>query len=197
MRNQLIIIALAVSAASNFTFAENNKSILEVDKTNSTVIWTGKKVTGEHSGTIEILSGELEFSGAELSGGSFTIDMQSIKNTDLQDEAYRAKLENHLKSEDFFSTAKHPKARFEITQVAKKSDTDYDVTGDIEIKGIPGTITFPVQLNKANGQTAATGVITIDRSKFDVKYGSGSFFDNLGDKMIDDKFTLNISLTAK
>jgi len=197
MRKQVLLIALSIVAIGFSAFTSNEKkSTLSVNVEESKVVWFGKKVTGEHTGAISIAFGDLEFDGDKLIGGSFEIDMRSITNSDIENEEYNQKLVGHLKSDDFFGVQKFPKSTFVIKEVTQKSATKYDVKGDITIKGITKSIDFPVQVTLLGSKASATATITIDRSEFEVKYGSGSFFDNLGDKMIYDDFTLDITLVA-
>lgn len=131
-----------------------------------------------------------------MRGGSFEIDMQSIKNTDIENEEYNQKLVGHLKSDDFFGVEKYPKASFVIKEVDQKNASKYHVKGDITIKGTTKSIEFPVEISMMDDKAVASASITIDRSEFDIRYGSGSFFDGLGDKMIYDDFTLDVTLVA-
>ncbi len=168
-----------------------------VDVANSKVAWKGYKVTGEHSGTINLKSGALDITDGKLTGGSFVIDMTSLKDTDMQGEM-AGKLEGHLKSPDFFGTEKYPTAKFVITKAyAIDTKGNYKVIGDLTIKETTKEVKFQTNLVEKDGQVSATGKIVIDRSDFDVKYGSGSFFDGLGDKTIYDEFDLTVTLVAK
>jgi polyisoprenoid-binding protein YceI len=122
--------------------------------------------------------------------------MTTIKNTDMAGGGGAAKLEGHLKSEDFFGVDKYPNAYFKITKVIPYGTAgNYRVNGDLTIKGITRPIKFMTTVVNANGELTATADITVDRSEFDVRYGSGSFFDNLGDKALHDEFDLNVKLT--
>lgn len=163
----------------------------EINTTKSVVEWTGKKIGGSHTGLINIQSGELEFQDGDIMGGTIVMDMHSITNTDLTDAGYNQKLVGHLKSDDFFGVEKFPTASFEVTKSGKFKDGKASVTGNLTIKGKTTEITFEV--SKEGDQYVA--LIEVDRSKFDVRYGSDSFFDNLGDKAIDDIFTLAITLS--
>lgn len=166
-----------------------------VDTNESVISWKGYKVTGEHSGTINIKNGDLKFEEGALVGGGFDIDMTSLKVTDIQGE-YAQKLEGHLKSGDFFGVDKFPSAKFVITKIsAKGTPGDYKVTGDLTIKETTKEIRFYAHVNE--DRKSATAEITIDRTDFDVRYGSGSFFDSLGDKTIYDDFDLNVKLVIK
>lgn len=197
MKKQVVLIALSVVAIGFSAFTgKEKKSVMSVNVPESKVVWLGKKVTGEHTGTINIASGDLEFSDNKLSGGSFEIDMSSITNSDIENEEYKQKLVGHLKSDDFFGVEKYPTSTLVIKNVEAKSANKYHVNGEITIKGITKSIEFPVEVSLVDSKASASATITIDRSEFDVKYGSGSFFEGLGDKMIYDDFTLNVTLVA-
>jgi len=176
-------IALVAFMTFSFTTVEEDKKEIKVES--SKVVWKGYKVTGSHEGFIAIKSGQLTFNDGTLTGGDFVIDMSSISNTDLEGE-YKGKLEGHLKSDDFFGVEKFPTASLVFTQVKSVSKNSYEVTGDITIKGKTESISFDLSVygNKANAS------LKIDRSKFDVRYGSTSFFDGLKDKAIYDEFDL-------
>jgi polyisoprenoid-binding protein YceI len=178
---------------SAFTFTTTE---YKVDINQSKVIWTGKKVTGEHTGNITLSEGKLITDGKTVTGGSFSIDMATITCTDLTDAGYNSKLIGHLKSDDFFSTEKHPKSTFTITNVTSKEKDQYSVKGNLTIKGITKELEFPATIQTVGNQVKATAKILVDRTKYDIKYGSGSFFDNLGDKTINDEFELNVTLVA-
>lgn len=193
MKNTLIALFIGLLA---FAFTTIEEVVYKVDQQQSSIHWVGRKVTGEHSGTINIADGKLHWNGNKLSGGSFEIDMASLANTDLTDESYNQQLVGHLKSDDFFSTEKYPKAKFVITNVQPLSENQSQVTGDLTIKGITNEVQFPATIQTNGNQLTANAKITVDRTKFDIKYGSGSFFDNLGDKAIDNEFELNVALVA-
>ncbi|QRR04120.1 YceI family protein [Dyadobacter sandarakinus] len=190
-----LAVALFVSGAASAD-DKGKATNLKVNTSKSELTWLGKKVTGEHTGKIALKEGTIVMDGNKLTGGKFTADLNSITCTDLTDKEYNAKLIGHLKSEDFFSVEKHPTATFVVTKATPKTAGVYDVTGDLTIKGITKPVTFPVTVkNTANG-AEATGTITVDRSKYDIKYNSKSFFENLGDKMIHDDFTIDVKLVA-
>ncbi len=185
--------ALVLLIGLSFTGMETSA----IDLTKSSVEWSGKKVTGSHMGTIQLQSGELEMSEGVLTGGKFVIDMNSIKCTDLQGGG-AAKLEGHLKSEDFFGVKLYPTATFQITKVSSRGmEGDYKIVGDLTIKETTKEIKFNAQVENMKGDTKVRADITIDRTDFDVRYGSGSFFDNLGDKTIYDDFDLSVMLVVK
>lgn len=168
----------------------------KVDASKSVLNWNAKKVTGEHMGTVKFNDGGLTFDGAKLTGGQFKFDMNSIVCTDLTDAGYNAKLIGHLKSEDFFSTAKHPTSTFKITKVTPRGTNAYDVTGDMTIKGITNAVTFPVTVKQNATTVEADGKVKLDRTKYDIKYGSKSFFEGIGDKAIYDEFDIELKMVA-
>ena len=186
----LPLLALLVMAAKV-------PSTYKVDTQNSVVVWTGYKVTGKHTGTVKIKNGTLTTDGGMLTGGSFDIDVNSITCTDLEGE-YAGKLVGHLKSDDFLGAASYPTATFVITKaIPQDTKGNYKILGNLTIKGTTKEVKFFANVAEANGMVNASGKITIDRSEFNMKYGSGSFFDGLGDKTIYDEFDLQISLAAK
>ncbi len=183
-RVQTIIAALIIATVTfAFTTIEDGKKEIKTDS--SSVTWKGYKVTGSHQGSIALKGGQLTFKDEKLVGGEFTIDMLSIQNTDMEGE-YKAKLEGHLKSDDFFGVEKFPTATLVFKKVKSTGKNSYEVTGDLTIKDKTNPVTFDISIygNKA------TANIKIDRTKFDVKYGSTSFFDDLQDKAIYDEFDL-------
>ncbi|MEO5910654.1 MAG: YceI family protein [Pelobium sp.] len=171
--------------------------VYSVDVTKSKIEWIGRKVTGTHKGELKIASGSLNANGKNLTGGSFVMDMTSMSNTDL-DAGSGAKLLGHLKSEDFFSVEKNPTSKFEITKVTAAGADKVNITGKLTIKGITNEVSFPATV-KQQGTflVAVANGVKIDRTKFDIKYGSKSFIEGIGDKAIDDDFELNINLVAK
>ena len=129
----------------------------------------------------------------KIVSGEFNIDMNSINCKDLTDESWNQKLVGHLKSDDFFGVAKFPTAKLVINESQAFNKDEAVVTGKLTIKGITHPLTFTA---KRNGNTYES-TITIDRSKYDIRYGSGKFFDNLGDNMIYDEFTLEVKLVVE
>jgi len=186
--NYISVLTLSLMITSVGGFAQ--KSTINTE--NSTVEWVGKKIGGQHEGLINIKDGSLELNNDQLVGGYFTLDMKSIACTDLEDEGYNKKLVGHLNSDDFFGVDQFPEATFEITTATKFVESEASITGMLTIKGKSESITFDVVRN----ENIYTATINVDRSKFNVRYGSASFFDSLGDNVIDDIFILDISLTV-
>lgn len=185
MKKLTFLLALALGAT---TLMANGVPV-KADK--SSVTWKGYKVLGSHSGSVAIKEGTLEFDGDVLTGGSFVIDMSSIACSDLTPGEGKEKLEGHLKSPDFFGIENYPSALLEITKVVSRGKPgDYKIIGNLTIK----EKTNPVKFNAVVMDGLAKADIKIDRTEYDVRYGSGSFFDNLGDNTIYDEFDLSIVL---
>ncbi|TAE29055.1 MAG: YceI family protein [Cytophagales bacterium] len=168
----------------------------KVDTQKSVLNWEGKKVTGAHNGTVQVQDGSLTVDGTKLTGGTFQFDMNSIKALDLTDAGYNAKFIGHMKSEDFFNTTKYPTSKFVITKVTPKGGNSYDVTGNMTIKNITNPVTFPATVTMSGNTITAQGKATVDRTKYDIRYGSKSFFENIGDKAIYDDFTVEMKMVA-
>lgn len=167
------------------------------DLTSSYVKWTGYKVTGQHFGKVMLKSGSLEFEGNNLVGGSFEMDMTSITVEDLSGEGAK-KLGGHLKSDDFFGVATYPTSKFVITKVVSRGTPGaYKIVGNLNLKAATKELRFNADIKTIEGKETATAKITLDRSEYDIRYGSGSFFENLGDKTIYDEFDLEINLVYK
>jgi len=186
----LAVFVLALSLTTSVFAGTQN-----VDTAKSTVKWLAKKVTGEHTGTIAIKEGNLVAENGKITSGKVVIDMNSIVDVDLTDAAWNAKLIGHLKSDDFFSVANFPTADLAVTKV-ESNGSSLTFFGNLTIKGITNPVSFTATSAKEGKNTTYKGVLTIDRSKFNVRYGSKSFFDNLGDKVINDEFTLDFNLVV-
>ena len=179
-------IALALFVAiSTLATAQNKK----IEVTKSKIEWLGKKMTGQHNGTVNFKGGTLVFKGKKLTGGTFVVDMTSLTATDLTGE-YQEKLNGHLKADDFFGTDKYATSKLVFKKIVDKGNGVFGVSADLTIKDV----TAPVQFEITVKDNTATTSFKIDRTKYGIKYGSGSFFDNLGDKTINDEFDVTVSL---
>lgn len=158
----------------------------------SNIDWTGRKVTGSHFGTIDLKQGSLSVVDGKLTGGTFTIDVASIKILDVTDPATNAQFAGHLASDDFFGTAQFPEARFEITAV----NNDH-VEGNLTIKGITHPVGFNADVKVIGDTLTASGKVIVDRTLYGIKFRSGNFFKNLGDTLIYNDFDLIVNITAK
>jgi len=191
MKKSILSIALvAVFGLSATASTPNEGEKKQVKVSESTVTWKGYKVTGEHNGSIKLKSGFLEMKGKKLIGGEFVVDMTTLSNNDLAAGQGKEKLEGHLKSADFFGVDANPTSKLVFSSVKPMNENSYTVTGDLTIKGISKPVTLVVSMF----ENKATATIKVDRTKYDIKYGSGSFFDDLGDKAIYDEFDLVVDL---
>jgi len=181
----LTLVALFIFAAITTTVAQEKK----IDTKASKLTWTGYKVLGQHEGTIDFKDGALEFKEGKLVGGMFTIDMTTINTTDLSGGG-KQKLDGHLKSDDFFGVAKFPTATLKFRKVVETDDNTYRIAADLMIKGNKSPVSFTMELEENTAETK----LKVDRTKFGIKYGSATFFDNLKDKAIYDEFDLIVDL---
>lgn len=186
MKNlKTIVLAFAVALSTVAVAAQTKK----IDVSKSSINWVGKKVTGQHNGTVAFTSGALAFKKDVLKGGTFTVNMTSLTATDLTGE-YKEKLDRHLKADDFFGTDKFPTAALVFKTVAPKGNNLYSVTADLTIKGITKPVAFDITVK---GNTATT-TFNVDRTKYGIQYNSKSFFESIGDKAIYDDFELTVNL---
>ena len=169
----------------------------EVDKTASKVKWEAKKVTGKHFGTISFANGTISVNKSNITGGNFIIDMKTIVDEDLTNAEWGKKLTGHLSSDDFFSVEKFPESKMEIKNVSLVSGDEYKFVSDLTIKGITNPVEFNAKIQVNGDKLNASGVITVNRTVYGIKYRSGSFFEGLGDKLIYDDFTLAFDVVAQ
>ena len=186
-----LILLTVVSILIRFNV--QGQETFKISPEKSTIEWLGEKVTGAHSGYINLQSAFFLIEDEKFVGGEFIIDMNSIKCTDIENRTYASKLEEHLKDPDFFNSSKYPISNFKISNIIFDG-TSYMITGNMTIKEITQEITFPAKFENDGDIFHANATLKIDRTKHDIKYGSGSFFDDLGDRMIYDEFTLKIHL---
>lgn len=186
MKTRIFTIAIMIALSGNALLAQK----AEVNAGESSIKWMGKKIGSKHEGIIQLKDGFVELQDDKIVAAKLVMDMTSITNTDLDNENYNQKLVGHLKSDDFFGVEAYPTASFELTESTKFTNGKATLSGDITIKGKTEPISFDVQ---KEGDVYMAN-LAIDRSKFDVRYGSDSFFDNLGDKAIDDNFIIDIKL---
>ena len=192
-----IAVLLFVLLIPTFVSAEVEK--IQVDTSTSEIKWLGKKVSGQHDGTIKLKDGFIEVKDGNISGGSFTIDMLSIVNKDIESPKYKAKLEDHLKSNDFFNVSKFAEAKFDIASVSKADNGKFEVEGTLDVKGIKKPVKFLADITEAEGKKKAVASFNINRLDWDIKYNSGKFFSiaDLGDKLIYDDIGISLSLVTK
>lgn len=178
-----------------------NAVVKNIDKASSIVAWEGTKVTGKHYGTIGLKSGELYLVDNQIVGGNIVMDMNRIVVLDLEDPEMNARLKGHLESDDFFSVATYPEATFEMANIVKKEDAmegqpNYTISGNLTIKGITHGVTFPATVSVTDNALSAQAEFGLDRTLWEVRFGSGRFFEGLGDNLIHDNFTMTLDIVA-
>lgn len=173
---------------STLIFAQNATEY-SVDVAKTTLKWDAKKVVGAHHGTVNLKNGKLQLNGSKISGGNFIIDMPSLVCLD------NGRVTGHLKNEDFFDVEKYPTATFIITKV-EGSDTNPKITGRLTIKGITKVISFPATVSVKDNAVHAEANITVNRLEYDIRYRSSSFFENLGNRAIEDNFIIKLNMVA-
>lgn len=189
---QLLLLALALSPALALAKTESWK----IDTKSSVLRWEATKIGGGHQGTVKLKSGKLEMEKDALKGGELEVDMNSIDITDDLG-SMKAKLMNHLRSDDFFSVEKNPTATLKITEVKTLAGGKLEANGDLTIKNIKKpTGPFPLTVTKEGKGVSVHAELQVDRTAYDIKYRSMKFFSDLGDKVIHDKFTVKADLKA-
>ena len=188
MKTKVFLFAIAIILSGNVLFAQT----LEVNVEKSSIEWHGKKIGTKHDGFIQFKSGSFVLEGDRIVSGRFVADMTTITNTDLKDEGRNQRLVGHLKSDDFFGVQSYPTATFEVVESSEFANGKATLSGDITIKNKTERISFDV----VKTGEAYSAEVEVDRSKFDVRYGSKSFFNDIGDSAIDDIFKLKITIVA-
>jgi polyisoprenoid-binding protein YceI len=188
MKRIVFIAVLSQLVILNLTAQDR----LNADTSKTQLTWLGEKVMGQHTGTIKLKSGWIVMKENKIVSGEFNIDMKSIRNSDGQ-----TSLDTHLMSDDFFSSNTYPVSKLVITGSSSFETGTGVVKGLMTIKGVTNPIEFKASTQKNNDGLWFYANITIDRTKYNVRYGSGTFFSNLGDKIIYDEFKIKINLLMK
>ena len=196
MINKILTFVLSISILSLFAFTTHVNKV-NANKTNSTVIWTGSKPTGSHTGNVTLKDGYLSFDHGQLIGGEFTIDMTSITCTDIESEKKNKYLVDHLKDEDFFDVNQFPEAKLTVNRVKNIEGSQFEMKGNMTIKGITNPVTFNADIKINRNSYTAIAKIIIDRTKWGVEYKSGNIFKDLGDKIIYDDMEFDIFLVSE
>jgi polyisoprenoid-binding protein YceI len=189
MKSLKFLVLAAGLAFTTTTIAET----YQIDTSKSTLEWHGSKIVGsKHNGNVKIKSGVVEFSATGPQSAEVVIDMTTITDNDLEGE-WNKKLVTHLSSDDFFNVEKFPTAKIVAKSFKAVGDGKFEVTGELTIRDVTKPITF-VSMAKGHSITAD---IKFDRTTWNVRYGSGKFFKNLGDKMISDEVQVKVALVTK
>jgi polyisoprenoid-binding protein YceI len=193
------LITMLLALTTTLTAVAQDKPITASYKVDSAspVKWVGKKITGQHNGNVSVKSGTLTFTGDLLTAGEVNVDMNTITVADIPAaDEMNGKLAGHLKGPDFFNVAKYPDAKLTILS-SEKTKTGLKIKGTLTFIGKTNPIEFDAVVTKTATSVNTKSDVSIDRTKWDLKYGSGSFFKGLGDKAINNEFLLSVDLTAK
>jgi polyisoprenoid-binding protein YceI len=188
MKQKVILLLSAILLLGVHGIGQEYKVLAE----KSILRWTGKKPVKSHQGVIQLKEGSFVIKKNKFVSGEFVIDMNTMVEGDGTDLNKGARLMGHLKSDDFFSVEKFPTATLIIKESNAFVKDETSVTADLTIKGITNPVTFKVK--RIGDVFQAT--VAFDRSQYDVRYGSGKFFENLGDSAIDDIIPLDVTLVA-
>lgn len=193
---------VASAQKNNSTKMATNAPAYKLQPQLSTLGWEGKAVTHGHNGTMQFADGQLLVKGNAVVGGTVVVDMKTMKATDITDAESHTKFVGHMSGDDFFGVGTYPTSTFKIVSVtpikgAAKDADNATIAGDMTIKGVTQRISFPAKVGVKGGVASASGKVTIDRTKFGLKYGSKSFFESIGDKAINDDFTLSFNVIGK
>ncbi len=200
--NMMILKKIFPTTVTLLLLAQASFASTPIDVKQSTVEWVGNKVTGSHNGSLEIEKGEVTIEKGMVKSGSFVLDMTSINVLDIEDEKWNKKLEKHLKAEDFFGVNYYPKAIFEFNEAtplkgAKADQPNYHFKGELTLKGITHALEFDARVDLKKSGASASGQIIVDRTKYNIRYKSNSFFDGLGDKAIYDDFNITFHVVTQ
>ena len=194
------MITMLLALTTTLTAVAQDKPMTttyKIDNAATTVGWTAKKIVGGHNGNISTKDGFITLTGDLITAGEINVDMKTITVADIPaTDEYNAKLVGHLKGPDFFNVEKNSTATF-VFKSSEKTKTGLKVKGDLTFIGKTNPIEFDAVVTNPKGVFTAKSDIVLDRTKWDLKYGSSDFFKGLGDKAIDNKFNLTINLTAK
>jgi hypothetical protein len=180
-----------------------NAIVKNIAKEKTTVAWIGSKIVGSpHDGTIGVKSGELYIVDNVLVGGKIVIDMTKIVVLDIENPDMNARLKGHLESDDFFSVETFPEAFFDMAKISQIENAaagmpNYQIKGNLTIKGITHGISFPAFVHNMDGKLHAKADFSFDRALYDVRFGSGKFFENLGDNLIKDEIKISLDVIAE
>lgn len=162
----------------------------QIDVNESSLVWTGRKVSASHHGTIDFASGSILVDNNMISGGNFVVDMNTIVDEDLEGE-WKEKLEGHLRSEDFFNVEVYPESTFEITSVTDNGDNTASISGNLTIIGVTKNITFPAEISELTESTVAFSAdFNIEREDWGIMY------EGMKDDLIAKEINYKINVVA-
>ena len=182
------------TSAHSLSLQVGDGKYVRVDMKESVVTWRGSSVQGAHTGYVYVSKGELILENGKFTRGTVEVDMSTIEDHDHRSDNNLIK---HLKDPDFFDVKKFPFSSIDITTVTSIHDENEEITGNLTIKGITHMVRFPAQIEIKDGIVRANGKLVIDRTRWDVRYNSGKFYDNLADKTISDSIEFHIQIVAR
>lgn len=190
------LVALFTLAMIPGAQADNHKGKHGVSTKESFIKWTGYGVGKSHWGHVSLSKADIKFVKNEPVSGEIIVDLKTIATKDIENPEWAGKLNGHLMNEDFFDVTKFPQAKFVATKITKKSEGEYIVEGKLHVKNKEMKKTLTLKTKKDGKKKSLVGTLSFDRTKFDVKYNSKSFFSvaQLKDKAIEDKIDLEINL---
>ncbi|WP_290796400.1 YceI family protein [Flavihumibacter sp. UBA7668] len=169
-------------------------TVFQLHTASCVINWTGKKILGLHTGTIQVQKGTIAFEQDQLNAATIEIDMRSILVTDMEEEKSRNEFSGHLKHVDFFDVANHPIADWKFVIAEEMGNNQYKLEGILTIKDISHPVEFIASIERFTDMVHVLGEIHVDRTRYNIRYGSGKYFNELGDKLIHDKFVLQFKL---
>lgn len=172
-----------------------------LDPKKSKIDWSAKGATKQHNGSLEFKSGQMWIDTKQIKSGFFYVDMRTITNKDIKDAGFNKQLVDDLKSDNFFNTTKYPQSSFKITKAVRldvpEGQINYNISGELTMKGVTKPVEFPALVSFSKNKATCKADLTIDRTKWGITYNSGNFFKDLGDKLIEDNFTLKIYIETE
>lgn len=194
MKRIALLFSIVIGLSSFTTLHTDHYT---VDKKKSKIAWTGSKLAEKHTGGIFLKEGTFSINHGKIVKANFTMDMNTITCSDIENKEWNEKLVSHLKNEDFFDVEKHPTSSFQLVRATQISDFGYEVLGTLTIKGITKPITTKIEIHQKDDFKIVVGELIFDRTNYDIKYGSGKFYEDLGDRMIHDKVSIQFELLAQ
>ncbi|MCC6233184.1 MAG: YceI family protein [Verrucomicrobiales bacterium] len=178
------------------------QGVLPLDLTESRVEWTGRNLLNKHRGQLRVTAGSLEFRDGWLVGGEVALDLRSVSCTDLTDPALNRLLLEHLRSADFLDAERHPEAKLVIRRTAPVANgrpgaPNLQMIADLTFRGITREITaLAVAGRTPEGRVGAQSLVVLDRTDWGSAYGSGRFFQDLGQHLVNDHVELEVRLVT-
>ncbi len=181
--------ASSADATSSSTPVDSASNVstrsVDVIKEKSSIAFVGANPIDSHEGTFGEFTGQIDYAGTEAKQIRFEVDTNSVK-TDA------AKLDKHLKSPDFFDTAKFPKATFQSTSIAPltggANGATHEITGILNMHGVEKSIKFPARVEMDANGIRARSEFTIQRKDWGIVYQGAP------DKVIKDDVLMKIDL---